>query len=285
MALRERAFLPCAVSFVSIMSLLLVAGCSSDGGTSVPPEVSPSPSVAVPRTQAALKPATDCTRSTEKLPTESETDGVQLTVRTDPSRTSLLMKNTGSLSVVVIPDPNFTTRLVAAPHANPKDPASRAALIAVNNSGAKVPDIPPYVPQTQVVTLPPKWALCALTDNVKESASVRYLQDRQSSAEYFVTKALADQLLTANSSARTQPTLVRCAKSTLGVLKTHPEMSDIELYVEILSPRSACRTGYKALLRGDANATEQLEATVIGRLGGAPRLLANSRLYSVTTRP
>jgi hypothetical protein len=78
---------------------------------------------------------------------------------------------------------------------------------------------------------------------------------------------------------------VRCAKSTLGVLKTHPEMSDIELYVEILSPRSACRTGYKALLRGDANATEQLEATVIGRLGGAPRLLANSRLYSVTTRP
>ncbi|MET9271894.1 hypothetical protein [Kribbella sp. NPDC003557] len=267
------------------MSLLVVAGCSDAGGTTAPTEGVPTPSIVLPPTQGALKPATDCARSTEMLPTEAGADGVQLTVSTDPSRTSLLLKNTGSLSVVVIPDTSFSTRLAAAPYANPKDAASRVALIAVNNSGAKVADIPQYVPQTQVVTLPPRWALCALTDDVKESAAIRYLQDRPSSAEYFVTKALADELLTSTSAARAQSALVRCAKSTLNALKIHPEMSDIELYVEILSPNPGCRAGYKALLRGDMEATEQLEARVIGQLGGAPRLLANSRLYSVTTRP
>jgi hypothetical protein len=194
----------------------------------------------------------------------------------------LLVKNTGGLSVVVVPDPNFISRLVAAPYANPKDQASRAALIAVNNSGAKVLGIPKYVPLTQVITLPPQWALCALTDNIEEIATVRYLLDRPSSAEYFVAKALAEQLLVHNSSDRTRPTLIRCAKSTVSVLKTHPKMSDIELYVEILSPRAACRSGYKALLQGDVEAVDRLEATVLGRLGGAPRLIANSQLFSIT---
>jgi hypothetical protein len=267
------------------VALVVAAGCSTGAGTDAPAGTPATPSIVVPRTQPALKPATDCTRSTEKLPTEAETDGVLLTISTDPSRTSLLLKNTGGLSVVVIPDTNFVTRLTTAPYANPKDAASRAALIAVNNSGAKVVGIPRYVPLTQVVTLPPQWALCALTDDVKEPATIRYLQDRPSSAEYLVTKALADELLAHTSSARMQPTLVRCAKSTLSVLKTHPNLPDIELYVEILGPRSTCRAGYKALLNDDAEATEQLEAAAIGRLGGAPGLMKNSPLFSVTTRP
>jgi hypothetical protein len=62
-------------------------------------------------------------------------------------------------------------------------------------------------------------------------------------------------------------------------------MSDIELYVEILSFRSPCGASYKALLQGDAEAAEQLQAAVVGQLGGAPRLLQNSRLFTVTTRP
>lgn len=281
MAVRGLALMPCAVG---LLSLLVVAGCSVAEGSSPSPTVQPTPSIVLPRSPTALRPATDCAGSTEQLPTESETGGVQLTLSTDPSRTSLLLKNTGSLSVVVIPDANFNSRLVAAPYANPQDQASRAALIAVNNSGAKMPDIPRYVPLTQVITIPPQWAVCALTDNVEETASVRYLQDRPSSAEYFLTKALADELTVRNSSDRVRPALGRCAKSTLIVLATHPEMSDIELYVEILSPRSLCRPGYKALLAGDADATERLEATVIGRLGGAPRLLANSRLFTVTAQ-
>jgi hypothetical protein len=270
---------------VVVLVAAALAGCSAPDDTGAPPVQLPTPTIASPRTKPAVKPATDCTRSTVELPTESETDGVQLSVSTDPSRTSLLLKNTGGLSVVVIPDTSFATRLTTAPYANPKDAASRAALIAVNNSGAKVVGIPRYVPLTQVVTLPPQWALCALTDDVTESAEIRYLQDRPSSAEYFVTKALADQLLATTSSARMQKTLVRCAKGTVSVLKTHPKMSDIELYVEILNPRSACHTGYKALLDDDAEATEQLEAAVIGRLGRASPLMPNSPLFSITTRP
>ncbi len=273
--------MPCALS---LLSLVLGAGCSVAEGSSTPPTVEPTPSIVVPSSPAALKPATDCVGSTVPLPAESESSGVQLTLSTDPSRTSLLLKNTGSLSVVVIPDANFSSRLVGAPYANPRDQASRAALIAVNNGRAKVPDIPNYIPVTQVITIPPQWALCALTDNVKETASVRYRQDRLSSAEYFVTKALADQLVVRSSADKVGPALVRCARNTLSVFETYPERSDIELYVEILGPRSACRSGYKALLRGDSGAADQLEATVIGRLGGAPRLVANSQLFTVTAQ-
>lgn len=277
---RGRVFMPCA----AVLASLVVAGCSVAEGSS-PPVTTPSP-IVVPRTQAALKPATDCAQSKVPLPIESETDGVQLTLSTDPSGTSLLLKNTGNLSVVVIPDANFTSRLVAAPYASPQDQASRAALIAVNNSGAKLLGIPPYVPRTQVVHLPPQWALCALTDDVKETATVRYLQDRSSSAEYFVTKALADQLIARNglSSGKTSPALIRCATTTANVLKMYPKLSDIQLYVEILGPDYACRAGYQALL-DDAQATERLETAVIGQLGGAPRLLANSSVFTINARP
>ena len=44
-------------------------------------------------------------------------DGVLLDASTDPTRSSLLLKNTGSLSVIVIPDACLRTRLVAAPYA------------------------------------------------------------------------------------------------------------------------------------------------------------------------
>ncbi|TCC08294.1 hypothetical protein [Kribbella soli] len=275
--------MPCAV----VLASLAVAGCSVAEGSGLPPMAPPTPTTVVPKTQKSLKPAADCAKSTVPLPTEAETDGVQLTLSTDSSGTSLLIKNTGNLSVVVIPDANFSTSLEAAPYANPQDHASRAALIAVNNSGAKLTGIPKYVPLNQVVNLPPRWALCALTDDVKQTASVRYLYDRSSTAEYFVTKALADQLIVRNGSSSDQarPALIRCAKATLSVLKKYPKLSDIQVYVEILGPRYPCRAGYKALLNGDAVATEQLEAAVIGQLGGAPRLLANSQLFTLTARP
>ncbi|NIK58617.1 hypothetical protein [Kribbella shirazensis] len=286
MAVRNRALMPCAVLLV-LSGLLGAAGCTvaEGSGQGVPART---PSIVVPRTQPALRPAVDCAKSTEQLAAESETDGVQLTLSTDPSRTSLLLKNTGSLTVVVIPDAAFTTRLASAPHANPKDAASRAALTAVNNSGgvAAVPGIPPYVPKSQIVTLPPQWAVCALTDDAKETASVRYVQDRASSAQYFVTKGLADQLLLKTGSDRSRPTLIRCARGTLRALKAYPNLPDIELYVAVLGgPRYACRASYQALLGGDARATGQLGAAVINRLGSVPRLLPNSRLLTTAAGP
>ena len=85
------------------MVVVTAVACSSaegagdgDGGTTVVP----TPSIVIPKTQPALKPATDCSKSTEPLQPESDVDGVQLDISTDPSLTSLLVKNTGSLSVL-----------------------------------------------------------------------------------------------------------------------------------------------------------------------------------------
>ncbi|MGZ0153090.1 hypothetical protein ACXJJ3_38935 [Kribbella sp. WER1] len=277
MVVRGRAILPWVV--------LVVAGCSAAQGSDVPAPASPS--IVVPVTSAVRKPATDCAEATEPLPAASEADGVQLTASTDPSRTSLLLKNTGSMTVVVLPDADFSSRLIAAPTAmNPKDAASRYALLAVNTSGAgELPAVPTYAPKSQVVTVPPQWAICALTDNLQETASVRYLQDRTSSAEYFVSKALADQLLLKVSAQRSRQTLIRCARSTQTTVKASPDVPDIELYAEILGAGSPCRGGYQALLHGDDRAAGQLGAAVLSRLGSVPRLIPNSPLYTVTAGP
>lgn len=275
MAVRSRAFLLGVV----LLAMAGSAGCSASTDTAAPPSAPP---IVLSPTAGAVKPATNCAKSTEPLDPAADTDGVVLSVSTDPSRTSLLLKNTGSMTVVVVPDASFATRLIAAPYANPKDAASRVALIAVNSGGAVVPGIPAFVPKTQTITLPPQWAVCALSDDVKETASVRYLQSEAASAEYFVTKALADQLLLKMSMDRSRSTLIRCARTTTTVLGTHPGVPDIELYVAILGPRSACRAGYTALLNGDDRAAGQLGAAVLNQLGSAPRLLPDSPLFGIS---
>ncbi|MFF0267225.1 hypothetical protein [Kribbella sp. NPDC004536] len=278
MALRSRAFLLGVV----LLAVAGAAGCSASAGTAAPPS---EPPIVLPQTPGALKPATNCAKSTESLAPAADADGVVLSVSTDPSHTSLLLKNTGSMTVVVIPDASYSTRLIAAPYANPKDAASRVALIAVNSGGAQLPSIPAFVPKNQTITLPPQWAVCALSDNVKETASVRYVQNQASSAEYFVTKALADQLLVKMSMDRSRSTLIRCARTTTTMLGTNPGLPDIELYVKILGPRSACRAGYTALLNGDERAAGQLGATVLNQLGSAPRLLPDSPLLGISASP
>ncbi|WP_329000729.1 hypothetical protein OHA18_40650 [Kribbella sp. NBC_00709] len=264
--------------------LLAVAGCSSAEGSSGPGLATSTPSIVLPRSTGPLKPAVDCTKSAEQLPPESQADGVALTASTDPSHTSLLLKNTGNMAVIVMPDAGFTSRLITAPYANPKDQASRSALIAVNNSGglAGVLDIPAFMPKSQVITLPPQWAVCVLSDSLKEIASARYLQDKPTSAQYFVTKALADQLLVKNSAARTQPTLIRCAKATVDVMKGHATLPDIEQYVAILGPDSPCRNSYQALLHSDPDAADQLATAVLNELQANPRLQASSDLVITT---
>jgi hypothetical protein len=266
--------------------VLAVAGCSSADGSSGSSPVTTTPSIVLPTSTAPLKPATDCAHSTEPLPPESQADGVVLTASTDPSRTSMLLKNTGSMTVIAMPDAGFTSRLVTAPYANPTDKASRAALIAVNNSGglAGVLDIPDFMPKSQVITLPPQWAVCVLSDSLKEFATARYVQDKPTSAQYFVTKALADQLLVKNSTVKTEPALIRCAKNTVDAIKTHPALPDIEQYVEILGRGSPCRNSYQALLHSDPDAADQLASTVLNELQAIPRLQPSSDLVVTTAR-
>jgi len=276
-AVRSRALTPIGALIVA----LAAAGCSSAEGASSGTDAVSTPSIVVPRTQPVLKPATDCSASKEPLPAASDADGVRLDLSTDPSHSSLLLKNTGSLTVVVMPDAELTTRLIAAPYANPTDEASRAALVAVNNSGGldSSPELPAYVPGRQIVILPPLWAVCALTDNVSETASVRYLRHKTSSAEYFIAKGLADQLLSRFRPTKARAVLTTCVVATRELLKGSPDLPDVELYAQILGSDTLCRSAYKGLLGGNEQATQQTATTVLNGLERAPRLLANTQLF------
>jgi hypothetical protein len=240
----------------------------------------PTPSIIVPPTATRAKPAADCSRSKVPLP-PAETDGVRLDVSTDATRTSLLLRNTGSLSVIVVPDDQFASRLLAAPYANPADKASQAAMAAVGSSGSltAVHEIPPYVPKTQIITVPPQWSVCALTDNVRETAGVRYLRDKASSADYFVVKALADELLTTFTPAQVRPALTKCAKSALTVMKERVDLEGIELYAAIFASGSACRLAYRPLFGKDERGSQRLSSAVLNTLERAPRLEENSELF------
>jgi len=206
-----------------------------------------------------------------------------LEASTDDTGTSLLLKNTGSLSVLVIPDAGWTTRVTIAPHANPTDAASKAALAAVAGAGGlqTVTELPPGIPQSQVFIVPPDWAVCGLTDNVQNVASLRYLRDKATSAEYFVAKGLADQVIARSMppAKKTSQTLLNCAKGTQQLLKERADLQDVALYAELLNTESACRSSFKALLSNDERATQQTSSRLLNLLERAPRLLENTRLF------
>ncbi|MFG1819269.1 hypothetical protein ACGFIF_36285 [Kribbella sp. NPDC049174] len=258
--------------------VVAAAGCGSEEEAPIgtqPPIVTP--------TFATVKPAADCSGSDLVLPPVSGDEGVSLEASTDDTGTSLLLKNTGSLSVLVIPDAEWTTRVIAAPHANPTDAASKAALAAVAGAGGlqAVTELPPGIPQSQVFIVPPEWAVCGLTDDVRNVASLRYLRDKTTSAEYFVAKGLADQVLARFTppAKKTSQTLLNCAKGTQQLLKERADLEDVALYAELLNTEGACRSSVKALLSNDERATQQTSSRILNLLERAPRLLENTRLF------
>ena len=261
----------------AVMVIVAAAGCASEAE----PPVAEPPPIVTP-TFSTLKPAADCSKSDVELPPVSGDEGVLLAASTDDTGTSLLLKNTGSLSVLVIPDSAWTTRVTAAPYANPSDAASKAALSAVTRAGGlqAVRELPTGIPLSQVFIVPPQWAVCGLTDDVSKVASLRYLRDKTTSAEYFVAKGLADQVISRFTppAKKTSQTLLNCAKGTQQLLKERGGLRDIELYAELLSTEGACRSSFKALLSNDERATQQTSSRILNLLERAPRLLENTRL-------
>ena len=271
--MRGRAWVMTAVAI-----MVVAAGCASEED----PPVGEQPPIVMP-TFATVKAAVDCSGSDLVLPPVSGDEGVLLEASTDDTGTSLLLKNTGSLSVLVIPDAGWTTRVTTAPHANPTDAASKAALAAVAGAGGlqTVTELPPGIPQSQVFIVPPDWAVCGLTDNVQNVASLRYLRDKATSAEYFVAKGLADQVIARSMppAKKTSQTLLNCAKGTQQLLKERADLQDVALYAELLNTESACRSSFKALLSNDERATQQTSSRLLNLLERAPRLLENTRLF------
>lgn len=145
-----------AVRIAALSALAIMSSCGSE------PEDPPLPD---PPTPAQAQPPANCSGSDVGLPALTEVEGVTLSAATDATRTSLLLTNTGELSVVIIPDANGTTQLQPAPYANPTDAASVAALEAVASSADpnSVPGIPAGVRMDQVFFVPPQWAVCGVT--------------------------------------------------------------------------------------------------------------------------
>jgi hypothetical protein len=195
-------------------------------------------------------------------------------------------KNTGELSAVVIPDASRTTRLTTAPYANPTDELSAVALDAVVDTGyaASVPGLPSDIPPDQVYVVPPDWAVCALSDRLGVAASTRYLQDKQSSAMYYTTKLLGDELLpfVTPQQMKNWRTLVSCAKGAADVVQRYPELEGLDLYASAIGDGSACRSAYKLLLSNDEQATRTVQTKALDLLEQSPKLLKTTKVLSGT---
>jgi len=278
---RGRALVPTVIAVV--ITALGAAGCSSAVGSEYvgadAPTISAPPVSRKPSTP--LKAATDCTTATRRLQAVTAVDGVRLEAATDPARTALLLKNTGNLAVIVVPDAKWNTRVLPAPAASPTDKASATALSAVTNSGILSPliKLPGNVPSTQALIVPPGWAVCGLTDKVGEVAGVRYLREKTASAEYFVLKALADQAVAVKTPAAQTfyAGLLRCGKATRLLLKERVDLEDIEFYAELLEAGSPCQLAFETLFSNDATAQRAM-ANALSRLERVPHLLENTLL-------
>ncbi|MFK4084392.1 hypothetical protein ACI2LF_09820 [Kribbella sp. NPDC020789] len=262
------------------------AGCSSASGSEyvgedVPTAPVPNP-VSSKKPVATPKAAADCTKSTRRLPAVTAVDGIRLEAATDTSRTSLLLKNTGNLAVIVVPDAKWNTRILPAPFVSPADAASKTVLSAVANSGILSPliKLPGNVPASQALIVPPGWAVCGLTDNPSEVAGVRYLRDKVASAEYFVLKALADQAVAVRTPAPQTfySGLLRCGKATRLLLKERVDLEDIEFYAELLRTGSPCQLAFRTLLPSESS-SELAMAQAVSRLERVPHLQENTPLF------
>ncbi len=280
MTVRRWAWGLAAVSIVA----LTVAGC----GNASDPGPNPSSTFVPPRRPPSVQAAVECSASDVQLPQVSEAQDVALAASTDATRTSLLLRNTGRLSVIVIPDEDGATRLLTAPYADPTDAASEAALIAVANRGTidSVPGLPGGIPLSQVFIGPPQWAVCGVTGQLGRVAGVRFLRDKASSAEYFAAKYLADQLSTrvTPTALKTGRTLATCAKGALQLLQQDPGLQGLDLYTRVIGTESACRSSYKTPLGNDEEAAQKMESRTLHLLEKSPTLLENSKFFVALAR-
>lgn len=264
----------------AMLAIAVCASCSDDEPTSDEPTIV-EPTIVEPTVEPLVAPSS-CEDSDLTLADATAPPGVTLKLSTDSTNTTLLLTNSGSLSVAVFPHQDGRTHLAAAPYANPSDAASIEALNAVASvaNPNSVPEMPAGVPLDQVYFVPPGWSVCGTTGDLNQAAQVRYLRDKASSATYFATKALADQFVkffTPKSMQRAQ-TLETCARETNTLLTDTPSLTNSDLYTGLITGGTACRSSFKALL-GDAEEARSAESGALKWLKRTPQLLENSKFF------
>ena len=224
---------------------------------------------------------TDCRGSTTAVaPTVTGLPSGTYRVWTDPTRTSLLLKNTGLLTLIVVPG-DYGTALSTAPYDNPTDDTSvnvLRAMIATNLPAhdAVVSTLVRVegLPENQVFVVPPQWTVCALGDRV----GVRILRDKAASSEYFVLQALAARLARAGTPPGVSRlrTLTTCATGTLDFLNQHPQVETPTWYEAVIGTGTSCYKSYRIFFPAEEEAAKA-EASLLGTLERAPALVEDTR--------
>ena len=283
MARRRVSISSCVAA--SLILCLTAVGCGSGTGGQEA-EAGPTSSESVeppPVSPAARRPATDCSSATTPATQSGVTQGVSASTTTDATGTSLLLKNTGQLALVVIPV--GTTRLQPAPEANPSDLASQLALDALASTflPSEVPGLPAGVPADQVFVVPPDWAVCAVTGRLDTSARVQFLTDKASTAKYALVKQLSDDAVDLLTPPRlkNQQALRACAQGMDRLLIEQPQLNGFDLYATAVRTGTSCQSSYTALLgNSEPQAAQRTESRLLGLLKKSPTLIENTRLIT-----
>lgn len=281
MAPRRATPFRCAALLILCVTAVGCAGAQAD----------PAPTATVappPESPIVLQPATDCATATTPTLQTGAPQGVRASTTTDDTGTSLLLKNTGQLALVVLPGPG--SRLTTAPQFNPDDLASRQALEAVAKTliVSAVPGLPAGVPWDNAFVVPQGWAVCALTDRLSTRAGIQFFGDKSSTAKYALLKQLGDDVVGRVTPAPLlkQQTFVACAKGVDKALKGTPGLNGFDLYASTVRTGTACQSSYSALLgvEHDPRAVRQTESRLFSLFKKSPALLENTRLVSALVR-
>src|SRR5215470_8250702 len=226
---------------VTIISVNALAACGSNSPPPSRPSYSPSPpSLSLPPpspTNSSLTAATDCSQPNTDVPTSSAFPPDTYSAKTDSTRTSLLIQNTGPLTLFVTAEEN--TVLQPTPDINPTDPADNLALKALVGSDVFQPYYSAGYTAPGVYVLPPGYGVCGTVPYIYQIAKVTIWRDRDASAAWFATHSLTQALYGRLESIKlnndkTVQAMVTCANGTVSVASSNPDWSDADLYANVM---------------------------------------------------
>jgi hypothetical protein len=246
-----------------------LSSCSSSSSAPSPPVYassgySPSsssyPTASAGGSTSAL--ATDCSQSDTELSVPSGINPRTVSAKTDSTRTSLLIDNTGYQTLLVVPDGGTSLQRIDA---NQTDTVDQTALNALNRSKvlAADPNVPAGTLLDSRFIVPPAFSICGTVSDIGEYPQVNIILDKEAGIAWAVSHAIAQSLENrledkAFSDSESVQELAECADSASTFASEHQDYSDDELYVEAIATGSTCYQSYNKILT-DSEGSERAE--------------------------
>jgi hypothetical protein len=275
---------PALLLCLTTTSVIGLSACGPSPSSSSPP-LPPPPSSNPPPVTAA----TDCSQSDVELLTSAALPSGTYSAKTDRTRTSLLIQNTGSSTLIVRAWQN--TALQPTADINPADPVDAVALrgLAASNVLATDPNIPAGTPLDAIYIVPPQYGVCGTVSSIFDSPGVFIEPNRNASAAWYVAHSVAQTVYDKLHSYAFKPdknaqAMMTCARETVSLASQRPDLSDPDLYANVMQLGSNCYQSYEAVFRDAENSDEaaaksahSVQETALGLLDRAPKLLEDLR--------